>query len=178
MAENLAYMPYVMPKANPEGIWISGFDGIDTRTAQYHGYYKQYGCLYSWSVALTVCPDGWHLPSDDEWTELEQSLEGAELISSTEERKHSERAGAAMKSPEGWPTEFDNSTDCGFKALPAGMRYFSGHFHHIGDIAYFWTSTEAYAESAWYRCVMDTSNATFRGFPDKRNGFSVRCVRD
>ncbi len=94
MAENLAYMPHVNPAKKQEyGIWVYDYDGQDIAAAKSTENYQKYGCLYSWTTAMTIdekfltqpwkgdtvnhqglCPTGWHMPTDTEWKEMEMAL--------------------------------------------------------------------------------------------------------
>lgn len=197
MAENLAYMPYVSPVDSESGIWVYGYNGQSANWASDLKHYKTYGCLYSWSVAMDVpgeydttlldssaeywqgiCPDGWHLPSDQEWRILEDYLEMDPDFDPSDDRQISGSVGACLKSDSLWETSQPNKNRTMFNAFPAGMRYHSHHFLNLGTYGYFWTSTEAYAKSAVYRYLKDDSDGTFSGFPSKRNGLSVRCIKE
>lgn len=78
MAENLAYLPSVVGPATDSETepyyYVYGYDGTDVEEAKATENYQTYGVLYNWSAALTACPEGWHLPSDAEWTQLENYL--------------------------------------------------------------------------------------------------------
>jgi uncharacterized protein (TIGR02145 family) len=91
----------------------------------------KYGRLYDWNSARTVCPKGWHLPSQDEWILLRNFL-GGEAI-----------AGGKLKSITGWnPPNTGATNESGFSALPAGYYYRPGGiFAAIGQYTWFWSST-------------------------------------
>lgn len=197
MAENLAYMPYVSRRSEESGIWVFGYDGDSHDWAKKLPEYKTYGCLYSWAVAMNVdprydstllactdvmhqgiCPDGWHLPSDAEWSELEEYLDMNPGFESDDDRQHSGTAGVCLKADTLWQTPSDHKKKVNFNALPSGMFYHTHYFLNLGTYGYFWTATEKYPESAIYRYLKDGSDGTFRGFPSKHNGHSVRCIRD
>ena len=75
LAENFAYLPYVCPAdANGCGIWVYGYDGTDVEMAKSIAEYQEYGSLYTWHQARVLCPEGWHLPSDEEWRILERNI--------------------------------------------------------------------------------------------------------
>ena len=197
MAENLRYLPYLSPPSSGEGIWMYELNDIYLPNPNDLNRYREWGCLYSWAVAMDIplsfntsyyhdtlplrrgiCPDGWHLPSDAEWSELESFLDTEPQYDQNDLRRNSGNAGEKLKSSHGWEVDRTGSNESGFDALPGGMRYHTGYFHHGHEIAYFWTSTEIYDGSAWYRCIVDTSPGTYRGYPEKNNGFSIRCIRD
>jgi uncharacterized protein (TIGR02145 family) len=118
-----------------------------------------YGRLYDWNTAVRACPDGWHLPSDAEWTTLENAT--------------GNNAFKLMDSV------MLGTNNFGFKAIPAGDRYPStGTFDGVGIAAMFWSATNAGDMSAVSRflctgCAQITSNQE-----DTRSGMSVRCVAD
>lgn len=116
-----------------------------------------------------VCPAGWHLPSDAEWTELTDYLGGESI------------AGGKLKElgTTHWAAPNEGATnETGFTALPGGLRGSNGTFGIISNNGFWWSATENSTSNAWYRRMyLDLSNVTSSGF-DKKAGFSVRCVRD
>ena len=130
-------------------------------------YCSKYGRLYIWSAATVACPDGWHLPSQEEW----------ELLLKT--TGDSTGAGKILKSAEGWRNNSDNDGTDGvsFSALPAGYRSPEGHSSEEGSYANFWSSTEydsANVNFMFLNYSMD--NALVLRF-GKYYGASVRCLR-
>lgn len=128
---------------------------------------KKFGYLYSWKEANFVCPEGWHLPSDSEWSQLINHLGGEDV------------AGGKLKSTSTWNspnTEATNSS--GFSAFPGGYRFSNGIFLDIGDYGYWWSATEYSSTSAWYRGMSYNNGSVNRNDYAKTNGFSVRCLRD
>jgi uncharacterized protein (TIGR02145 family) len=130
---------------------------------------KKYDRLYNWKTAKKVCPDGWHLPTDAEWTTLTDYLGGESL------------AGGKLK--ETGTTHWDNpntgtTNESGFTGLPGGYRYGNGTFHYIGSDGYWWSSTEYSSTTAWYQTMYYSLSYIFRYNYHKEYGFSVRCVRD
>ncbi len=127
---------------------------------------NKYGRLYSWEVAVKACPDGWHLPSDEEWQELEKNMGVPE----------------EALDKMGWRPMKDESLHeilTGFKLVMAGYRpYGDGAFDDIMDDAYFWTSTNYDKVDAWKRSLDDNRKDIGRGYDSKRKGLSVRCVKD
>ena len=133
-----------------------------------------YGRLYNWNAAMTACPTGWHLPSDAEWTQLENAVGG------------SSTAGRKLKSQSGWyscgPAGSGNSYVCedayGFAALPAGYGLSDGGFIFDGYGGYWWSATEYGADGAFCR-GMDDLNEYVYGYDNyKTSLLSVRCVQD
>ena len=155
MAENLAY------KAS-SGCWAYN-DSIS--------YVAKYGYLYNWGTALTICPTGWHLPTDAEWTTLTTFLGGESV------------AGGKLKETgtTHWNSPNTGTNESGFTALPGGYRYDSGTFSNIGHYGYWWSSTEGSTSSAWVRNFYYYGSGVgsySNNYSSKDNGFSVRCVRD
>jgi uncharacterized protein (TIGR02145 family) len=134
--------------------------------------YKNYGALYNWFAVNTgkLCPAGWHVPGDEEWTTLINFL-GGETI-----------AGGLLKETgtSHWKNPNTAATDeSGFAALPAGYRDYFGDFWMNGSQGSWWSSTVSSAAfSAWDRRLnYNTGNVT-RGQSWKSSGYSVRCVKD
>lgn len=151
------------------------------------------GALYSWSAAMYgglssdtigvqgVCPDGWHLPSDAEWKELEMTLG----MSETEADKHDWRGsdeGGQLKELgfSNWYMPNEGATNSsGFTAVPGGFRSALGLFYNIDTYAAFWTATEEPGvDDGWYRTINSDREDIYREHNDKQLGLSVRCVQD
>jgi uncharacterized protein (TIGR02145 family) len=129
-----------------------------------------YGKLYNWyAVADThhLCPTGWHVPGDDEWTVLADYLGGDGI------------AGGKMKATTLW-ADTNNGADnfSRFTALPAGNRNNDGIFGSLGGIGYFWSSTELNSSLAWFRYLGYYNSSVSRFYYYKDYGLSVRCVGD
>ncbi|MBT7093746.1 MAG: hypothetical protein HN936_10895, partial [Bacteroidetes bacterium] len=139
--------------------------------------YAQYGVLYNWYAAQSACPDGWHLPSDNEWKQLEIALgmEGPDV--DLYRFRMSGLVGAQIKNETGWSYNQYSSNSSGFSALPAGFRAKGGSYQHQGDYTAFWTSEEI-DNHGGQRGLYYFNSAVFRGYWFKSAGFSVRCVKD
>jgi uncharacterized protein (TIGR02145 family) len=135
-----------------------------------------YGKLYNHNAVMDtrgLCPTGWHIPSDGEWTTLEIFLGGSSV------------AGGALKStatqptPGGWNLPNTGGTNSsGFTARPGGLRDNGGVFSIIGNFG-FWWSTSLSGFNAWYRLISNEDVFVGRGNDVPRTyGLSVRCVRD
>ena len=191
MAENLAYLPSVVGPATESYTdpyyYVYGYDGTSVATAKATTNYQTYGVLYNWPAALTACPSGWHLPSDAEWTQLEEYLiaNGYNYDGTTTGNKIAK----SMANYSGWNTstvtgaigntdypEYWNKS--GFSALPGGYRRYYGSFLDIGSYGDWWSSTQYNTLGAWYRTLSYYHSGVRRYDLDKENGFSVRCVRD
>ena len=129
-----------------------------------------YGKLYNWYAVAdsrNLCPVGWHVPSDGEWTILENFLGGASI------------AGGKMKAVSNlWLSPNTGATnESGFSGLPSGYRYTNGSYYGVG-FGGWWSSTESSSSEAWYRNLDYGSGVSGRNFNYKQYGFSVRCLRD
>jgi uncharacterized protein (TIGR02145 family) len=155
MAENLAYIP------NSGNFWAN--ENIET-----------YGYLYDWQTALNVCPSGWHLPSDDEWTELTDYLGGTHVAGGELKAIGTIEDGTGL-----WHSPNSSATnETGFTALPGGFCGSNGDLGNIGDGGYWWSATEANENGAWHRNLYyNLTSVTNEDF-GKNEGLSVRCVRD
>jgi len=136
------------------------------------GTYKDpYGALYNWYAvaAGNLCPTGWHVPTDAEWTTLTDYLGGESV------------AGGAMKETGTtyWATPNTSATNSsGFTALPAGFRDTDGTFLNLGSVVYFWSATQDNTTDAWTRTQHYNNGTVGRSSGSKTFGFSVRCVKD
>lgn len=132
---------------------------------------KKYGRLYVWDVALNACPDGWHLPSREEFDFLLASVGGRET------------AGKMLKSKTDWTSkEKSNSNGVdqyGFSAKPSGGRYSppSGKFYGINEETGFWSSEDAGPWSAYMMELKNDEDYVIRDSHSKHSTLSVRCVK-
>jgi uncharacterized protein (TIGR02145 family) len=138
-----------------------------------------YGRLYNWATAMAnsassianpsevkgVCPTGWHLPSDAEWTAL------TDFVGSS-------TAGTKLKANSAlWSTN-TGTDDYGFSALPGGYGGSDGGFVSAGNIDYWWSATEIDASDVWIRNMYYSSAGVRRDYNVKTTLLSVRCVQD
>ena len=132
-----------------------------------------YGKLYNWYAAIDsrgICPSGWHLPSDREWTALTDDYLGDRQV-----------AGGKMKATGTayWQTPNNGATnESSFSALPGGYRYNFGNFFDLRSNALFWSSTGYDSNSAWSRFLDNYNGIVGRSYDNKSFGASVRCLRD
>ncbi|MFN4882336.1 MAG: fibrobacter succinogenes major paralogous domain-containing protein [Bacteroidota bacterium] len=130
-----------------------------------------YGKLYNWYTvaAGNMCPTGWHVPTDTEWTVLTDYLGGASV------------AGGKMKSTTGWNAPNTGATnESGFSGLPGSVRNGDdGNFSGVGNGGCWWSSTETSVTSvSWVRCLFYNFDVASRSTFPKPFGLSVRCLRD
>ncbi len=135
-----------------------------------------YGRLYTWEEALTACPNGWHLPADSEWKQMEMSLGMSQNEADNTYWRGTDQ-GKQMKSTSGWHDEGNGTNNSGFNALPGGVCGNNGHFFLLEEETYFWSSTED-GSSAWRRNLYYGNDKVYRSSHPLENGFSVRCLKD
>ena len=206
MAENLRVTKYANGDAIPTG--LSDNERQNTTSGAYaiypHGSIEglnsdeevvaAYGKLYNWYAVddtSGLCPEGWSVPSDYDWTQLIDYLVDQGFPNSNV----AGGAGNALKyclqvdSPvEGCNTsehprwDSDNThfgfDEFGFSALPSGTRWLDGSFFFVGSSGYWWSATEFGGTPAWSRYMSRFIGDVYRLNYGKRNGFSVRCIRD
>jgi len=128
----------------------------------------KYGRLYSWETARTACPDGTHLPTDDEWTTLVEDVGGWKT------------AGEKLKSTAGWNNNGNGTDSYVFSALPGGNGYGEGRFNDVGYKGLWWSVSADYDadDDAWHRIMFNFNECVFRNSAGKWLLFSVRCVLD
>ena len=130
-----------------------------------------------------ICPKGWHVPSDAEWTELvnyvEEQLDRGDLLAGSEAKALASKAGWNSSSASGAPGfESSENNATGFSAVPAGGHRYDGGYDGFGGTAYFWSATENFSGYAYYRGLDYLSANVGRYSSNEYNGFSVRCLRD
>ncbi len=185
MAQNLAYLPSVTPVYTDQGIYVYDYKGFDVSAAKKTKEYMTYGCLYNWKLANTVCPEGWHLPSDDEWKRLEKYLGMLPAEADSVNYRLSGRVDNKLMSATGWGDSQRGNDESGFSALPSGISFTGGNMYMkdtvsalIGETVQFWTSTRADDKKAWTRGVYIKANGLGRAGFQVANGQSVRCVKN
>jgi len=176
MAENLKVTKYndgsTIPNITNNSSWAAlstpgyCFYNNDATT-----YKATYGILYNWYAVNTgkLCPTGWHIPTDAEWTTL-SNYSGGESI-----------AGGKLKEvgTSHWLTPNTGATnESGFTALPGGFNSKDGAYSLIGDSGKWWASNEYSTSSGWYYLLSFSNSNAFISYANMRNGFSIRCLRD
>jgi len=177
MAENLKTTIYRNGNAIANVTGNNQWADLTTGAWCYYNNNSQYDCpygkLYNWYAVAdsrNVCPTGWHVPTDAEWTTLTSFL-GGETV-----------AGGKMKSTglQYWLAPNDFATnESGFSGLPGGNRDgLNGYFYGVGYYGYWWSSPESSTTGAWYRYLSYDDGNAYRYGAYKRDGFSVRCLKD
>lgn len=184
MAENLAFVSNIYPSEHGSDAdpcyYVYGYDGWNTRLGKCCENFKQFGVLYNWEAALTACPDGWHLPTDEEWQCLEELLGMMPGELTMSEWRESGSVGYKLKSSSGWINQGNGNNLSGLCVQAGGCRFYSGGFDLIGESGGFWTGTESGSMpgAAWFRIVDAERDGIYRNDYPKSYGFSVRCVKD
>lgn len=136
-------------------------------------YRQNFGAIYNWFTVGTgkLCPEGWHVPSDDEWTQLTGYLGGTDIAGG----KLKEAGLYHWNSPNQGATNFT-----GFTSVPTGGRtYPEGQFYGIGVFNSWWSSTEYNYLKPYYRSVWYANETVFRGFGTLKGvGLAIRCLKD
>ena len=131
-----------------------------------------YGKLYNWYAVNDprgLAPQGWHIPSDAEWSALSTTLEGDAV------------AGGKLKeagTPHWTSPNTGGNNNSGFTGLPGGGRSKNGTFNYVGLNGSWWSSTEVITNSSWNRILYYNYGSVYRVNSNKAIGFSVRCLRD
>jgi len=168
MKENLKWLPNVNPSANGSNTspfyYVFGYQGTSVSAAKVSANYNTYGVLYNWPATFNACPQGWHLPSDEEWLVLINYLGGES------------EAGGKMKTTGTtfWFIPNTGATNSsGFSGLPGGFRDSYGGFVSLRSHCCWYSSSDAWGCFLHY----DNSNV-FNGYYTKDQGFSIRCLKD
>jgi uncharacterized protein (TIGR02145 family) len=181
MAENLAYIPKVSPLIEQGGIWVYEYDGSNVNEAVLTENYNTYGCLYDWETAQKICPEGWHLPSQAEWTDLYNFVGRNDPYGYDDRQNYSDQwIFQKLVNQRKWHyTWIINSTN--FNALPGGTRFkrvSRTSFYDLGGGAHFWSSTSATPTEKWFRNFDQLTEKLIVGITVPEDGMSVRCVKN
>ncbi len=170
-AENLRNENYENGDAIPTGLsdgdWSSTTSGATAVYDESASNLATYGRLYNWFAvndSRGLCPSGWHVPTDGEWTVMTGVL--------------GETAGIQLKTTSGWPSGGNGTNSSGFSALPGGYRNSgSGNFLNVGYAGNWWSSSSD-GSNAWRRLLFGNDGTVYRYSSNQRSGYSVRCVQD
>ena len=135
-----------------------------------------YGQLYTWEEAITACPPGWHIPSNEDWCTLVQHVDAtAECLSESE---NGTDAGFKLKSASGWLNDYNGSDQFGFSALPGGYKWYTGTYTKLGSSTAFWSSTENSDDFTYFWSMNNETTKITNFLAPKTEILSVRCVKD
>ena len=197
MASNLRTTRYADGNAIPEGQAESDTDPYRYTPDGDESNVAEYGYLYNWAAAMHgeasstanpsgvqgVCPDGWHVPSDAEWSQLSVYLgsHGRYVCSG-----YGENIAKSLATDHGWEVSTDDecavgydqssNNTSGFSAFPAGCVV--GSYCAYGYCAYFWSTTAYNDHTAYTRTLGHDHADVYRSYKVKHGFFSVRCLRD
>jgi uncharacterized protein (TIGR02145 family) len=180
MGENLKVSKYsdgtTIPNITDNTQWENNTTGACAYYNNDAANNAKYGKLYNWyAVSKTtngnknLCPTGWHVPTDAEWTVLQEYLGGNSV------------AGGKMKEVgiTNWISPNTDATNKSlFTGLPGGYRANDGYYYYVGNSGYWWSSAEFNTSNAWFRYLYSNSGNAYRVSFSKKNGLSVRCLRD
>lgn len=176
MAENLrttryrdgSPIPNITDNAEWGGLTTGAYSWYDHNAEAYE---KTYGALYNWYAVMdsrNISPEGWHVPTDEEWTILGNYLAAS--------------SGGKMKEEgtDHWISPNTGATnESGFSALPGGFRSYTGDFFgNLGSDGYYYSATEFDATTSWARYLLHVSADLGAWHYNKGSGMSVRCVKD
>ena len=200
LSENVRYLPSVNRVYEYSGgeamYYVYDYDGNDVEEARNNPNYSEYGVLYNWRAALTACPAGWHLPSDDEWSQLEVYLENNGYnfdgyVDTDDDRETHNVISKSLAATSGWRDcttintpgwEQPKNNDSSFNGKPGGYRYYTNNFERKNERTLWWTSSSEYGsvydDRAWDRKLGYELEDLWKTPNNKSIGLSVRCVRD
>lgn len=201
MAENLNVTHYpdgtLIPYVSSDGAWAN-LDHTDEGMCWYNNddaLRATYGSLYTWETATYgttggsesnpsgiqgVCPDGWHLPSDAEWKQLEMYLGMSQSEADKTGHRGTDEGGKLKEAGyTHWASPNEGATNSsGFNGLPGGFRQANDFFKTIYEDASFWTTTVVTANTVYYRDLLYQYATVWRDNGRMHNGMSIRCVKD
>ena len=147
-----------------------------------------YGFLYNWYAAKGIattgsttyknlCPTGFHVPTDSDWSKLVIFIDSGADTSSTSATQSSSAGTTLKKNSALWLTN-TGTDDYGFSALPGGARFSDGSFRGIGDAGAVWSASQSSSTAAWGRALDKLNGNVVRSNHGKSGAVSVRCLRD
>ena len=158
MAENLNYV-FNEPSEDWDSLSFCVYNVVDSCS--------KYGRLYMWDAAKQACPEGWHLPSNEEWNVLWSAVGGVECASEK------------LRSRNGWYHGGNGSDAYGFTVIPAGARNGSGGYSTFGKEGVFWSATEDKASgNIWRWEFISDTDQVYSYQTLKKVALSIRCLKD
>lgn len=188
MAENLTYLPKVfspndLSRFEPR-YYVYGYKDTITSIAKNSESYTKYGVLYNWESAIISCPEGWHLPSNEEWNQLtvviSKSMGPFDKI-----QNEWHNVGKYLKSSQGWIYEGNGTDDFAFTALPSGFLWAeTNDFWSKGYGCRFWgeggtrTTTDMNLQETYYYNLYYYFDILFENQSYRDGGYSVRAIKN
>ncbi|MDR2595501.1 MAG: hypothetical protein LBC87_12085 [Fibromonadaceae bacterium] len=161
MPDNRVWMT-VNLNYNQAGSYVYGYNLSNTTAQPTVGH----GRLYTYSQALAAVPQGWHLPTDAEWTALALAAGGTGTYG------ENGVAGTRLKATSGWASNGNGTDDYGFTGLPAGY-YYNNNFQRVGTDSLFWVDRSQTTYRYLQYSITTLSRNTLGSYQ-----LSVRCIRD
>ena len=164
---NGVYIPYILNSTQ----WATTKSPALSFYNHDNNFESNYGKQYNWYAVADpqgLCPIGWHIPSNNEWTILSDFLGGLNV------------AGGKMKATgtQFWSFPSNGNNSSGFTGLPGGFRNVDGTFGILGYNGFWWSATDENEQKAFNRSIIYTDNVLSVGSSSKSQGFSVRCLKD
>lgn len=172
---------YVTNNQTWSGMTTPGYCWLDNDESTYK---DTYGALYNYYAVATnkLCPSGWHVPSDEEWKQLEMfaGMDQAEADIQGDHRGTDEGGKLKEKGTAHWASPNSGATDeFNFTALPGGWRSgTTGALGAPGQGGDFWSSTQIDANGAYDRGLRYDKTDISRNYEIKTMGYSVRCIKN
>ncbi|MGB5989770.1 MAG: fibrobacter succinogenes major paralogous domain-containing protein [Marinifilaceae bacterium] len=180
MSENLAYLPEINKKhqssISEARYYVYMYNGVNIKEAQNSDNYKNYGVLYNYKAAIQSVPKGWHIPSDEEWKELEIYIGILKEQTNNINFRGSENISIKSRSINMW-TNNNGTNYYGLNIFPAGIINDS-FFKKAGNSSFLWTSSESSSTNVWSREFSHIHPGISRTRQNKRYGLSIRCIKD
>jgi uncharacterized protein (TIGR02145 family) len=160
-----------IPQVTDDAEWLSLTTGAWCYFGNDSNNRSAYGRLYNWYAVNDprgLAPQGWHIPTDNEWVLLRSFLGGFGV------------AGGKLTGTAHWATPNTGATNStGWTGLPGGERILDGgSFNNIGVFGIWWSTTSTNSTTARNHYVSYTSANIFTASTNKVSGFSVRCIKD
>ena len=188
MAENLRETKYrngrKILQVSRASYWVNTKKGAYCVYNNNESNADTYGYLYNWYAindSRCIAPEGWHVPTDEDWKELEMTLGmNKSQVDTIAWRGTNEGGKLKTSSTSHWRSPNTGATnESGFSALPGGhCWYTNGAFEFLGFIAAFWSSSESSSHHAWGRNLSFKRSDIYRPQFVKQVGLSVRLVKD
>jgi uncharacterized protein (TIGR02145 family) len=182
-AENLRCENYVNGDEIPSNLgnseWSSTISGATAVYEESASNLETYGRLYNWHAvddARGLCPIGWHVPEDGDWTKMEVALGMSEAEANTVGYRGTDQ-GTQMKSEYGWDNGGNGTNSSGFSALAGGYRFDNGGYAYQGSQEGWWSSTP-FESYAWHRFLFSGYQNVERETYHVGSGFAIRCIQN
>lgn len=196
MAQNLTYLPKVYPSSEGSGLmeinslpyqYVYNYEGKDVEEAKLTESFANFGVLYNYTSAINGCPDGWRLPTLEDWKILLIAIGMQENVDDNLGFINEESVAEKLQSPAGLNNYTIRENESAFKVKLGGLR-FKGNifiskeatgFDLQGDAAFFWTATINVQNQSAYRITIEKNKKGVLAYPIViMNGLSVRCIQE